>query len=292
MTGTSPVRRLLAAALTALTLVVLAMVPSADAASARKQFSVDVTGIHQVDWTYRDPGAGEECRTWSRGSGSQTIGFSTPRPGRYTLTVVDPRLRSRLPEGTPAAMWLALRAGTVKAVARRTPRGWKDHVPPGRCTPCDQEGGCDGPPADLPAPPAPASECPRRAVKHAQVVATYFPDGDVPGDDELLAPLGPAFGVQAVVPIADLYRRCLPDAHAGLRIVTPEPVLAAARNVFGLERLRAGRTLRLHATAERFTVAAPGGAATTTDVCPKRLDGDGYRECAVTDVTIAVRRLR
>lgn len=270
-----------------LALAAVAAQPSA-AASRDKLFSVEVTGIHHVDWSYQSAGAHGECDTWSTGSGTQTTGFSQPRPARYT---VIPQLRG-VRRGSPAAFWVMTVEGASKVTVGRTVGGWTDHLPPGRCTPCEQEGGCDGPVADPPAPAPIATDCRRRTLP-ALILTMYYPDGDAPSDD-VVAPLRrrpPALQVQLSSSIGTIFSRCYPDLHDGLRIATPDPPAMTIAKAGRVARLRRDGRLTLRASSERETRVLDG-EPTVRDACAPTVAGPGYVECAVTEVTVRIRRIR
>jgi hypothetical protein len=278
-----------------LLLVLVALPGGARAADQPKRYSVDVTGIHHVDWAYEDAGAGAECGNWSRGSGSQTIGFSHTRPDRYTLTALPKAMRKYLPKEAPAKLWVPARLGMAKVALQREVEGWTDHLAPGRCTPCEQEGGCDGPAPDPIPPPAPPTDCPRRSQK-SPIAVNFYPDGKIPVDDDgLVAPLEdrhPAFAVEPGLKVGDGYARCYPDLHR-LKLQTGDPFRVSLQPVSRILGLRAGGSVTLKASAQHYTVTPPGGGKATQAIrCPAALAGPGLRDCAVTDVTVVVRRLR
>lgn len=266
----------------------LALPAAASAGTVTKRYAVEITGIHQVDWTYQSGATRDECADWSAGAGSQTTGFSTRRPVRYTAT----RTTGPRPKGFPKVLWAPAREERAKITVAREVSDWNDHLAPGRCSPCELEGGCSGPAADRPQPPAPATDCRRRSLP-GQTLSTWFDTGHGPGvdGDPLVGALGPVLQVQLIAAVGDAYDRCYPDLHEDLQLRTPDALPVTVTGAGRVLKLRPGRTITLKGSREK-SVRIIGGVRDVKTSCPKQLGGEGYGECAVTDVSIEIRRLR
>jgi hypothetical protein len=277
-------------ALGAILILALSAASASAAGMSTREFTVDVTGIHQVEWSWRAGDYGKDCSDWTAGAGAQTIGFSQARPARYRLLTFS----GKLPQGLPRVSWVAASLGKAKIAARRTLKSWNDHLAPARCSPCDQEGGGCEPVPDRPQPAAPVA-CPKPRID-GEVAVGYFPDGKLPGDDDdLVAPVhpdGPALQVQALVRTAGVFSTCLPDLHQPLRLQTPDPGTVSFFKLSRLARLAVGRSMRLKGSIDVGAVASPDEMPTAKRSlgCDKKLVGPGYTECAVTDVTVEIRR--
>jgi hypothetical protein len=262
-----------------LTATALAFLASAAPAAAytppkakRMTLAVDVTGIHVVDWHVQDGAYPDPARSWSEGSGTQTLGFSTRRPIRFRATA----LSGTTPRGDalPPLILAPMRApAPLKGSLRRT-ASWKVNDGSG----CDREGGCDDDPVFIPL-HAPAS-CPGKQVAVPAEVDVTAPAGE-PQRRVLYALIRPA-------KLDGLWPNCPPDMDAirrPLRLAQP-PSLGFADGIRRISRLRRGGKVTLKAQLEQ---GAAGGAPTAS--CPP-LTGPGQQECAVTDITVEVRRLR
>jgi hypothetical protein len=290
---TDRMKHLGAAGALLLLLLVAAATPSPAGAAGftTREYTVEVTGVHHVDWSWQGDGYDQDCRDWTAGSGEATIGFSQPRPARYRLLT----LSGKLPAGAPRVTWMPASTGRTRISARRSARDWKDHLAPGRCSPCEQEGGGCAPAPDRPQPAAPPA-CPARSPQ-GTIAVGYYPDGDLPDtgtDDDLLAGLGPALQVEVSVRTASAFSRCLPDVRGELRLYTPDPMTVTVHNVRPLERLAVGGKVTRKGSWERRAAGAPNAvpALKESNTCDEGVGGPGYEECAVTDVTVEIRRRR
>jgi hypothetical protein len=270
-----PIRIRIAAVVPAL-LILLAPVPAGAHAATAGTYAVEVTGIHVVDWQYRGEGYPDQCKAWSKGAGTQTLGIRTTKAARY-MTLALPGVAPRL---------LSTRLGRYAGVARRTGSDWEDHAIPqtAACSPCgplSEYGEC----AEEPPPIAPLHDCARRngiaaaAVELLEAGKSYEPDGP--------AALVDALHVQTNVVAA--FPSCPPTQAdgPGLHAADPLEVSIVGAKVRRIRKLRRGRTLTLHGSEERGF--AQGRESRK---CSKPAGGFGYSECAVTDVTVEIRRLR
>ncbi|HEU4658273.1 MAG TPA: hypothetical protein VFR97_12145 [Capillimicrobium sp.] len=250
-------------------------VAAAPAQARDPLLAVEVTGIHVVDWTYATEGAGQECKAWSRGSGTQTLGIRTPRAARYE--VLDTGMaKLLLPQGSPTFAGSAQRTGD-----------WTDHAVPltSACTPCgprSEYGPCEDTAPDL---LHPLYDCKRRTPA-ANAMLQLVPAGSEMGDG--LTALADTLVVATSVPTT--FTACPPDFDGSpVSLHSPQPldVHIAGKPVKRLMSLRRGQRVALKGSAE----AGYDGKQESSS-CQAPAGGVGYRECAVTDVTVEVRRLR
>lgn len=273
----------------------LAAVPAAASAApttTQTAYSIDITGIHVVDWSDQ-PGEKVECRAWSAGSGTQTIGFSTPRKLRYTGLI----LTGRRPFPVPRFQLVPAGLGRVKATVTRTGE-WTDHVIPQSCTPCgpgSEYGECE-PTAAVD--PATLLSCGRRTIRRASATVVWSGKGEPirgDGDDDLLTPLTDALTVSVGASAQGLYRLCPPDLPDGaaraLRTPDPQQLTIVGSRVQRLKRLAVGRTLTLKVQQDAGYAVPVDGTGKASTTCPK-LGGPGYAECATTDITVEITRTR
>jgi hypothetical protein len=270
-----PIRTRIAAVVPAL-LVLLVLAPAGAHAATARTYAVAVTGIHVVDWQYQGEGYPDQCTAWSKGTGTQTLGIRTTKRARYmilSLPGVAPRL-------------LTTKLGRYVGVARRTGSDWEDHAIPqtAACTPCGPLSEY-GPCAEEPPPLAPLHDCARRngvasaGVELFEAGKSYEPDGPAALVDALHVRTSVVAGFRSCPPTQ-------PDGP-GLHAGDPLEVSIVGAKVRRIRKLRRGRTLTLHGAEERGFAAGRESRK-----CSKPAGGIGYSECAVTDVTVEIRRLR
>jgi hypothetical protein len=233
--------------------------------------AVELTGIHVDRWHYQGEGFPDPDASWAIGSGTQTLGFSTPRPLRYRAVVAS----GEVPGGgtLPPLQLQPLAAGGLLKGSLRRRAGWRYHD----AEACDREGGCEDavlvPPVHLP------PSCPAKRVPVPAQVGVERRAGS--GLSVLSAKFEP-------LPLEGLWPNCPPDVDGARRpLALAQPAsLGFAGAVARLRRLRPGEgaTLKAH-----LTRGAADGSATAS--CPPP-GGPGLRECAVTDLTLEVTRLR
>lgn len=280
-------RLLVGAAIALLTILCAA---DAHAAKGEMKLAVEITGIHVVDWSMRGKDAPNPCKAWVKGGGTQTIGFSTRRPMRYTA-FSTPRIGDVRPQ------FVLLGGTNAKYRATVERKGdWEENTIPqtSQCTPCgplSEYGECK--PED--APLAPLYDCRRKAIRAPGAVLSYVDAGQNSGDE--VASLVDRLNVAMTAPTSGLYPHCPPEIAdgTGRQLKHPEPLAvdilgAAARK---LTKLKPGRKITLKGDAEAGYIEEDGVPSRETKTCSSAtLAGTGYRECAVTDVTVEVRRLR
>lgn len=252
-----------------------ALAAAGPAHAADPVLAVDITGIHVVDWAFDRGGYPDECQAWTKGAGTQTLGIRTPKPVRYDL--LDAGIATLLlPKGT----------GRFVGSAQRT-ADWREHAIPqtSACTPCgplSEYGRCTDDTGDL---LAPLWDCRRRAPE-ASAALQLLPSGTELGEG--LVTLADTLVVTTAVPAA--FPHCPPDfsgSPASTHAEQPLEVRIVGAKVRRLMHLRRGQSVTLKGSAE---LAWDGSAE--RDACRAPAGGDGYRECAVTDVTVEVRRVR
>lgn len=255
---------LLAGLLATLAIALVALSPVATAGAETRELTVDVTGIHVDDWRHADSGYPERCRFWTFGRGSQTIGLRTVRPVRYQLF--------RSPGGARwflAPVSVGRWAGSVQRSG-----SWEDHAPPptAECQPCgplSEYGECG---EELP--PVKATwDCRRRKLRSPLA----------------LLGLGQALVVRFGGGVS--FTDCPPDlggrAVVELRLARPRQVSFSGAPLRKLLALGKGGSLTLKGSAEASYVNGR-----TRGACARLPLVVGDAECAVTDVTVEVRRTR
>jgi hypothetical protein len=266
-------RRLIALLATAGALVA----PAVAQAASTPQYAVEVTGIHVVDWELRTADYPAECKSWTQGRGTQTLGVRTTKAARYMLLTI--------PGAGP--MLSMSRAGRYAGSAQRELQVWKEHGVPqtAACTPCgplSEYGECDEDASgDL---LAPLFDCKARKGPGGAVVSLTLA-GQRVGDGEVTAL---ADSVRVATSAGATFSHCPPTHNGGpgLKAEQPTEVAIVGAQVKRLLRLRPGQKLTLKGSEERGY-----GAGQVSDSCSAPAATVGYSECAVTDVTVEIRRL-
>ncbi len=254
------IRRLALAGLSAAVLVPAAGASPATAAPSgfhmtRMQLTLELTGIDVIDWHERSPACESPNAVCVEGHGTQTTGFSTPHPIPYRGYVI-----TGVPgHETPRMELLPQKViPPLKANQRRTFK-WSQHVP----TQCGGElGPCDGS-----TPAQPKWHCGRKTTS----VTTQV--GIVDQGLALYARVNPLKWTDCPPPnglnLTRLRSAMLKDAPARLA------------------HIRRGQTM----TFKGSDIEGNSAAAFFSPTCPK-LKGPGHQECATTDYTLEVHRVR
>lgn len=235
----------------------------------KMRLAVEITGIHLVDWHYQSSDELKAENPWVVGSGTQTLGFSSPKPLIYKAIAID----GKTPGGTalePLTL-LQLSAKPLKGSLRRK-GSWRYNDPP----PCG-EGQCDGSGGAPIVRPKPSCPAKRREVPAGLEVSN--PGGK--GQRVLTVGFG-------LVSLNDVWSQCPPDmdgAKNSLALGQPRAVFLRG-GVERISKLRRGAKLTLKGSAELGR-----GLTGESKTCPE-MSGKGLKECAVTDVTVEVTRLR
>lgn len=234
--------------------------------------AVEITGLHQVRWHLQDEGYPDPKRIWYSGKGSQTLGFSTPKPVTYRAAAMS----GTTPDGTRLTP-LALTPSAVKPMKgslRRKYSGWQFSDG----DPCDREGGCE---VNQLIPPLHHNpSCPERRLGVPATLETgATPDGKLSVLQVSFSPLS----------LEGLWPECPPDMDGVSRPLTlAQPhTVALAGGIKAIAHLAKGQSVTLKGAFRRGASDASGETAS----CPT-LSGAGKQECAVTDVTVEVKRLR
>jgi hypothetical protein len=233
------------------------------------RLAVEITGIHVVDWHYQSTDDLAGAESWTVGSGTQTLGFTTrkPLPFRAILT------RGKLPGGgalPPLQLQPLSSSSPLKGSLRRT-GSFRHKSPP----PCG-EGQCGG---GAPTIRTEKGSCPAKRTPVPTYLETSRPGA---GAEQLTVGFG-------VVDAESAWSNCPPDvggSRNNLTLANPRAVLLPD----GMERiasLKRGGKLTLKGSWER--AAADG---TESPRCAQKLAGAGMKQCAVTEVTVEVTRLR
>lgn len=233
--------------------------------------SVELTGIHVDRWHYEGDGYPDPGSSWATGSGTQTLGFSTPRPLRYRAVVAS----GEVPGGgtLPPLQLQPLTVPEPLQGSLRRRAGWRYHDP----EICDREGDCED--AMLVPPVHRPPSCPGKKVPVPATVGVERLSGSG------LSVLAAKF---ETLRLEGLWSNCPPEMDGGgghLALGQPADV-AFAGAVAAIRRLRPGEAVTLKA---HLTRGAADGSASAS--CPP-LSGPGLNECAVTDLTLEVGRLR
>jgi hypothetical protein len=268
------VRRLIAGLAAAGALVA----PALAQAASTPEYAVEVTGIHVVDWELRGEGYPAECKAWVHGRGTETLGVRTTTAARYMLLTI--------PGAGP--MFSMSKAGRYAGSAQRELQEWKDHAVPqtSACTPCgplSEYGTCDADGAgDL---LAPLFDCRARKGVGGAVVSLALA-GQPIGEDE---PVALTDTVRVATSVGATFPNCPPTQNGGpgLKAEQPTEVSIVGAQVKRLLRLRRGQKLTLKGSEERGFAAGK-----TSQSCSAPAATVGYSECAVTDTTVEIRRLR
>jgi hypothetical protein len=235
----------------------------------RMKLVVELTGIHVDRWHVRDPKGARPEGSWVEGSGTQTLGFSTPHPMRFEALVASGETPTgeRLP---PLSLAPLAAPRPLKGSLRRE-ASWRHHD----SEVCDREGGCED---ELPVPPVhlPAS-CPSRRVG----VPASLEIGRGSGHNVLSATF-------ETLPIEHPWSNCPPDMDGASRpLALAQPAsLGFGGGIARIAHLAPGETVTLKA---HRTQGAVDGAPSAR--CSK-LAGPGRQECAATDLTLEVTRLK
>jgi hypothetical protein len=235
------------------------------------RLAVEITGVHVVDWRYQSTDDLAAAEVWTAGSGTQTLGFSTPKPLPYRAIVS----RGKLPNGQSLAplRLQPLSSKPLKGSLRRS-GSFRYKAPP----PCG-EGECSG---GAPVQRTETGSCPAKRRGVPVGLDTSSPEV-FQGRPTLDAFFGMVEDVES--PWAD----CPPDVNGSrnnLRLAQPRAVFLPG----GLERivkLRRGAKLTLKGDYE--ISSSPAGEK--KGKCPP-LKGEGMSQCAVTDITVEVTRVR
>ena len=268
-------RRLITLLATAGALVAPAV---AQAAAATPEYAVEVTAIHVVDWELRTANHPQPCKGWTHGQGTQTLGVRTTKAARYMLLTI--------PGSGP--MFSMSKAGKVSGHAQRELQKWQEHgVPQTRaCTPCgplSEYGECDeNAKGDL---LAPLFDCRARKAPGTAVV-TLALAGQATGEGGAVALTD---SLRVATSVGATFPHCPPTQNGGpgLQAEQPTEVAIVGAQVKKLLRLRPGQKLTLKGSEERGIAAGQESQS-----CSKPAGTVGYSECAVTDVTVEIRRTR
>jgi hypothetical protein len=234
--------------------------------------AVEITGLHQDRWHLQEDGYPDANRIWYAGKGAQTLGFSTPKPVTYQAIAMS----GSIPGGTRLSPLSMTHIGSkpLRGSLRRRTQSWQYSDG----NPCDREGGCEVneliPPVHLPA------SCPERRL-------------GVPANLETATSAGGRLAVLQVsfspLTLEGLWPQCPPDMDVVKRPLTlAQPhTVALAGGIRAIGHLAKGESVTLKGAFRR------GGSTQSSETasCPAP-SGVGLQECAVTDVTVEVKRLR
>lgn len=233
--------------------------------------AVEVSGRHRDRWHLQDDGYPDPNRIWYSGRGAQTLGFSTAKPVTYRATAMS----GSTPDGTRLAPLVLTRVSSqpLRGSLGRKFSAWDF----GDGNPCDREGGCEE--NTLIPPLHHKPDCPEKRLDVPATLETgATADGKLSRLQVSFAPLS----------LEGLWAECPPDMEGigrPLSLAQPHTV-ALAGGVHAIIHLGVGDSVTLEGAFRRGASAASGEAAS----CPT-LSGVGQQECAVTSVTVKVKRL-
>lgn len=252
---------------------------AAPGASADATIAVDIVAKHSVTWDYTEDGYSDDCASWTKGSGKQTM-----------LVHSDRRERLRLEHAFGRWMLTGKTQGTFESTLVRN-GSWDIHTPEPRCTPCgpNSEYGECGPEPTKPKPLR--FDCGERKLRGA-VARVSYPEVGIPR-------LSTGLIVRAWPTRDDSFENCPPNLPKGLSGVSlrnqwPEWEKLADLDTARLTRMKPGDSVTAEVLAER-TYYTDGYAAKEGKDCgriPRRKDGhDQYAECAVTKYVVTLTRI-
>jgi hypothetical protein len=253
--------------------------PALAQAAATPEYAVEVTGIHVVDWELRSEGYPAECKAWTHGRGTQTLGIRTTKAPRYMLLTIPGQ----------GVLFSPSTAGRFAGAAQREVTVWKDHGVPqtAACTPCgplSEYGKCDeSADGDL---LAPLFDCRTRKSPGTAVLSLALAGQQVSPD----GPAALANTLTVTTGVAADYPNCPPTVTGtgpGLKAAQPTDVSIVGAQVQRLLRLRPGQKLTLKGSEERGHAAGQESRS-----CSAPAATAGYSECAVTEITVEIRRLK
>jgi len=254
---------------------------AAPAASADQIIAADIIVKHNVVWDYQETGYPDACKTWNRGSGTQTLTIHSLKRERLRLERAFGKL---LLTGMGSR-------GTFEGLVDRVGR-WKVNLPPNTqpCSPCGPQseyGPCDPDPK----PPTPLQfTCGDKPLRGAQAMISYVKTKGIPSIADLQ--VGAVFRKDEVS-----FPKCPPDLPRGmsgprLQAQWPEFEKIPAKDLARLPRLGVGDSVVVDIRRQRSYVNN-AGTITKGDNCTHAPDlTAGYSECAITDYSVTFTRLR
>jgi hypothetical protein len=272
-------RTLLITLISAASLAAVAAVPTA--ASAEPIIAVDIQATHKVGWDYQDAAYPDECKNWSRGSGSQVFTVQTNR-----------RQRMRLEKVLGNHMLTGLKDGTYEGTVER--RGnWRVNVPPNKqpCSPCgpsSEYGPCD--PDPKPTPPL-TFKCGEKPAQDPLATISYRNLGKIPSiEDGLIAKIW----AQKTITFPECppnLPRGVSSSGASLQTPWPEWEQLPRADTNRILRLQPGDSVTAEVTRQRSFVRQDG-KTTKGDRCVSAPDvTNGYGECAITEYRVTFTRV-
>jgi hypothetical protein len=258
---------------------IAAVAAAAPAASADQVIAADVIAKHNVVWDYKTAGVGDDCKHWSKGSGTQTLSI-------HSLKREKLRLEHAFGRTFLSGMG---QAGTFEGSVNRVGT-WDDNVPANvqPCSPCGPQseyGPCD----DAPPTPTPLKfECGHKDLRGAQALISYKTANGLPSLDGLT--------VTALFRNDVKFPKCPPDLPRGFDgpdLQAPWPGFARLppAQLKRLTSLGVGDSVVAEVRVQRSYVESDG-KVTKGDNCIKAPDvATGYTECAITDYSVTFTRL-
>jgi hypothetical protein len=263
--------------LTLTSLMSLAVLGGAATASAEPIFAVDIIAKHDVAWDYREGDTSNNCDSWSKGSGTESLQIHSKRREKMRLERVFGR-----------TLLTSAQSGTFDGLITRN-GSWKVNVPPNQppCSPCGPNSEY-GPCTD-PVPPTPLQfSCGSKDVRSPIVTIGYEGSG--------IPSISKGIRVKAFFQPDDYFPKCPPNLPRGMRgptFKTPKPdwEKVPASDLARLTRLKDGDSLVVEVKRQRAYVEQDGKVH-RGDSCVHAPDlKRGYSECAVTEYSVTFTRL-
>jgi hypothetical protein len=245
--------------------------------SAQKTLTVEVTGIHVLDWHRQSDGYGEPDREWSEERGTETYGIRTPRPLRYDATTFS----GRPPGGLELPPIVLSPGGATElrgVVQRRLVKRWNEI---GYCG--GEYGECTG--QERTGVQSTSRRCGPTSVRQGVTFDSTAPSGRPDAREILL-------GLPTANAVFDACER-VGGAHGGsLADQLPPDKLFLPGALHRIRRLGRGGKATFRASFERgWRAGALNPAIEDLERCPQ-LTGPGLQGCAIAELTIEVTRAR
>ena len=262
---------------TLLLLTFLAFAGGTATAHADRIIAVDIIAKHDVAWDLREGRVDDDCSTWSKGSGTESLQIHSKR-----------REQLRLEHAFGRTLLSGKRAGTFEGQLSRNGT-WKVHVPPNQppCSPCgpnSEYGLCTDPVPQKPL----AFSCGTRDAKRPMAMVGYVASG--------IPSLAAGLQVMALTQSENPFPNCPPSLPKGMRgptLQTPRPTWERLpqSDVARIARLKVGDSVTAEVKRQR-TYLQQDGKVVRGDNCARMPDlKEGYSECAVTEYAVTFTRL-
>lgn len=253
----------------------------APAAHAEMLYDIEIDLRHSVSWEYQGKGYPDECREWSKGSGSQSFEVRTKRPKRVQLEILFGKPAITGYGGGERYSGLLDRVGT-----------WKSNWVPmtAKCWPCgplSEFGECE---EEDPPPPL-SFRCTTVKPLDVNAAVSYRRSGGLPDIREGLV-------VRAWARESQYYDNCPPTIKKSDQVAlkhqwpSKEWAKLPVEETNRIMELKRGRSVTIEVT-QTHMYANVKGKVTKGERCSAMPDVvEGYGECAVSDYKVKFTRVR